>query len=325
MKPVARSSAKHKHHRWFEILTTQFDDPRKARELLSDFLQYPSYNRNFLLKLLATAAGNGGDSWELRRLAILMLEHQVLKLSLDDPEHIREFDQLLTRLKLKAESSAQVSDSVLREGFSTIELHAFAVELQRKLGRLSRVHSQIRGSRTTRKALTEFIALARRECRLSLARYFFQPNEVVDRILAQVKTSKGLIDRDIVEPASVANEDEHAAARMPGYELAILQLLRQAHQIYWVSEATPSELDSLVEYPLTTVVLVVKPPGSDLEFEIKRAGRRHRRPFGIVHHRSGTAVPPSHRLDGGSTQWLLRYESKSVSRLSGIYLSLIHI
>lgn len=323
MKPVETSSAKRKQHRWFEILSAQFDDPLKARELLSDFLQYPSYNRTLLFKLLDIAKGNGGESWEIRRLAILMLEHQVLKISLDDPENIKEFDQILTRLKLKAESSSQVNDSVLQEGFSTTELPAFTIELRRKLDRLSRVHSQIRGSRTTKKALAEFIALSRRESKLSLARYIFQPNEVVARILAQVKTSKGLIDLDIVEPASVAKEDEHAAARMPGYESGILELLRRAHQIYWVSEATPSELNSLVEYPLTTVVLVIKPPGSNLEFEIKRAGRRHTRPFGIVHHRNGEAVPPSHRLDGGSTQWLLRYESKSVSRLSGIY-RLVH-
>src|SRR5215213_4195702 len=110
---------------------------------------------------------------------------------------------------------------------------------------------------------------------------------------------------------------------MPEYERRILERLRETHQIYWVADKTSSELNSLVEYPLTTVVLVVKPPGSHLEFEIKRAGRRGRCPLKVVHRRDGVMVPPSHRLDGGSPQWLLRFESQSVSRLSGIY-RLVH-
>jgi hypothetical protein len=320
LKPVARSSAKRRGHRWLDILTTRFDDPLKAHDLLKEFLRHSSYNRNLLLKLLTIAAGSGGDSWEIRRLSILMLEHQVLKIA---PEDIKEFDLLLIRLKLKTELSSQVNDSVLREGFSTTDLLAFTLELRRKLNRLHRVHSQIHGTRTTRKALTEFVELSRSECKLSLARYLFQPNEVVDRIIRQVKSSKGLMDLDIFEPASVAREDEYAIARMPAYESRILELLRQTHHIYWVSDLTGSELNSLVEYPLTTVVLVIKPPGSNLEFEIKRAGRRRDRPLSVVHSRNGEAVPPSHRLDGGSTQWLLRYESKSVSRLASIY-RLVH-
>jgi hypothetical protein len=290
------------------------------QDLLKDFLQCSTYSRSLSLELLAIAEGSGGESWDIRRLAILMLEHQLLKIP---PEEIAEFDHLLTRLRLKTELSAQVNDSVLREGFSTTDLRGFAVELRHKLERLGRVHRQICGSSTTTKALAEFIALARSECKLSLARYLFQPEEVVARILGQIKSSKGLKDLDISEAAFIAEEDEHTGALLPEYESRILELLRQSDRIYWVSDSTSSELNALVEYPLTTVVLVIKPPGSNLELEIKRAGRRHSRPFGIVHHRNGENVPPSHRLDGGSTQWLLRYESKSVSRLSHIY-RLVH-
>jgi hypothetical protein len=303
-------------HIGLSILATELDDT--FSDLFNVFLQCPAYDRGLLLKLLAVAQGNSGDSWEVRRLAILMLEHQVLKIPAEDLE---EFDFLLTQLKLKPHTGPplQVKDSVLKEGFSTTDLPGFTLELRTKLKRFNRVHNQINGSKTTARAVTDFIALSQRECQLSLARYIFTPDEVVDRILKQVSVSNGLVDLDISEPASIEEEDEHSLARMPFYEARILERLRQTHHIYWVSDSTGSELNSLVEYPLTTVVIVVKPPGSCLEFEIKRAGRRGRYPLGVVHSRDGEMVPPSHRLDGGSTQWLLRYESRSVSRLAGLY------
>ncbi|MGA9996766.1 MAG: hypothetical protein WBP93_15210, partial [Pyrinomonadaceae bacterium] len=322
MKQLARHSETFKPDRLFNTLATEFDDPLRAYDLFKDFLQCSSYSRSLLLKLLGVAQGNSDDDWETRRLAVLMLEHQVLKIP---PESIEEFDILLTQLKLKPATgrSLKVNQSVLREGYSTTDLRAFIVEFRRKLERLKRIHDEISGERTTRRALLDFIALSRRECRLSLARYCFQPDEVVERIFEQVKLSKGLIDLNLAQPASVEAEDKQTVARLPDYEARILEKLREAHLIYWVSDKTSSELNSLVEYPLTTVVLVVKPPGSHLEFEIKRAGRRGRCPLGVVHERDGQMVPPSHRLDGGSTQWLLRFESQSVSRLSGIY-RLVH-
>lgn len=322
MKQLERHSQTFKPDRLFHTLATEFADPLRAFDLFNIFLQCPSYSRNLLLKLLEAARGSSGDDWEIRRLAVLMLEHQVLKIP---PEKIEEFDLLLTELKLKPATglSLQVNESVLQEGYSTTDLRGFIVELRRKLERLRRVHDQISGERITRRALLDFITLSRRECRLSLARYVFQPDEVVERIFQQVKRSKGIIDLNPSQPAYVEAEDKHTVARMPAYEARILERLREAHHIYWVSDATSSELNSLVEYPLTTVVLVVKPPGSHLEFEIKRAGRRGRCPLHVVHRRDGQMVPPSHRLDGGSTQWLLRFESQAVSRLAGIY-RLVH-
>ena len=69
-------------------------------------------------------------------------------------------------------------------------------------------------------------------------------------------------------------------------------------------------------------MLVIKPPGSHYEFEIKRAGRKGN-PLSVVFTRNGNRVPASHRLDGGSMQWLLRYEANHGSRLSFIY-RLVH-
>lgn len=322
MKQLERHSETLKPDRLFHTLATEFDDPLRAYDLFDAFLQCSSYSRDLLLKLLGVARGDSGDAWELRRLAVLMSEHQVLKIP---PENMEEFDLLLTELKLKPADapSLQVNESVLQEGYSTTDLRAFTVEFRRKLERLNRAHEQLNGKRITRRALVDFIALSRRECRLSLARYVFTPDEVVERIRQQVKLSKGLIDLNPSQHASVEVEDKHTLVRMPDYERRILERLRETHHIYWVADQTSSELNSLVEYPLTTVVLVVKPPGSHLEFEIKRAGRRGRCPLKVVHSRAGRMVPPSHRLDGGSTQWLLRFESQSVSRLSGIY-RLVH-
>ena len=70
-------------------------------------------------------------------------------------------------------------------------------------------------------------------------------------------------------------------------------------------------------------MLVIKPPGSDIEFEIKRAGRKGLHPLNVVYARNGTTVPPSHRLDGGSMQWLLRYEARAASHLRVVY-RLVH-
>lgn len=322
MKQLERHPQTFKPDRLFNTLATEFDDPLRAYDLFDAFLECPSYDRSLLLKLLEVARGDNDDAWEIRRLATLMFEHQVLKIP---PENIEEFDVLLTELKLKPAVglSLKLNENVLLEGYSTTNLRDFIPEFRRKLERLKPLHNQINGRRITRRVLLDFITHSRRECRLALARYLFQPDEVIDRIFEQVKLSKGIIDLNPSQPAVVEAEDAHALARLPAYEARILERLRETQRIYWVSDATPSELNSLVEYPLTTVVLVVKPPGSHLEFEIKRAGRRGRCPLGVVHEREGVMVPPSHRLDGGSTQWLLRFESQSVSRLSGIY-RLVH-
>ena len=69
---------------------------------------------------------------------------------------------------------------------------------------------------------------------------------------------------------------------------------------------------------------MIKPPGSDIEFEIKRAGRRGHHPLNVVLRAArDTRCRHTHRLDGGSMQWLLRYEAKAASQLSLVY-RLVH-
>ena len=303
---------------FLDLLTAEFADTRLADRLFAELLQHETYDRGFCLQLFQVANEAGGAAWEIRRLAILMLEHQILKL---DPADSEEFDFLFTKLNLKRSprSKNQIAGSVLKEGYTTTDVHGFTAEFRRRLGRHHRVHEQIRGPRTPLNAVRDFIQLARRDCQLSLARYLFTPDEVVEQILRQLRVSSGVKDVDTLAPGFVADEVRHVVDLLPDYEARILEGLAHSSNIYWVAEATSSEFNSLVEYPLTTVVLVVKPPGSELEFEIKRAGRKSPNPLHLTFARDGYTVPPSHRLDGGGMQWLLRSEAKTAAKLALVY------
>ena len=317
MKSSRRPSRISSHSRLISLVSTEFSDAREAADLLAEFLRHDGYNRGFCLRLLRLVKQPTDADWDVRRLAVLMLEHQALQLS---SEHLEDFDFLLAQLDLKAPGlHHDIKPSVLREGYSTIVLRDFIPEFRRKLARLKRVHNKIDGSRTDEAALRDFIKLSRRECKLSLARYLFTPEEVVDEILRQLHITNGVKDLSI----SQSDEFSRATSSLPEFEADILRRLCAASNIYWVSDRTSSEINSLVEYPLTTVVLVVKLPGSDVEIEIKRAGRRGPYPLSIVYARNGCRVPPSHRLDGGDMLWLLQYEAIAARKLSGIY-RLVH-
>lgn len=304
------------------ILLTEFVESHRACELFDDFLPCTAYQRSLVLKLLDVAKGATGDPWEVRRLAILMLEHQVLKLSTNQAE---EFDFLLTQLNLKATTGVHlnVNDSVLREGYTTTELGGFIVELRRKLERLKWVHDKIRGRRTSKAGSRAFVHLSQQDCKLSLARYLFTPEEVANQITRQVKLTEGVISLTPAHHPYTEEESAHVLSHLPDFENKILCLLRDASKILWVTDTTSSQLNSLVEYPLTTVVLVVKPPGSHVEFEIKRAGNRDAHALSVVFRRNGTGVPSHHRFHGGSMQYLLRWEAAGAAFFSKIY-RLVH-
>ena len=317
MKSFRRPSRISSQSDLINLVSTEFSDAREAADLLAEFLRQDSYSRGFCLKLLKLAKQPTKAGWDIRRLAILMLEHQILQLS---PECLEDFDFLLAHLNLKAPGlHKEIKPSVLKEGYSTIVLRDFIPEFHRKLARLNRVHKKIDGSSTDEAAIRDFIKLSRHDCKLSLARYLFTPEEVVDEIFRQLHVTSGVKDLSIAQ----SDEFSRATSSMPDFEADILKRLCATSNIYWVSKNTSSEINSLVEYPLTTVVLVVKLPGSELEIEIKRAGRRGHNPLSVVYERNGSRVPPSHRLDGGDMLWLLQYEALAARKLSGIY-RLVH-
>jgi len=275
--------------------------------------------KDVCLKLI-NLAGQASLSWEARCFAALLAEHQILKLHADDLE---TFDAIFVALNLKQPGvERDVNASVLKEGYSTTELRGFVIEFQRRLSRLNRVHRTMHGKNSYADDVPEFTQLARRDCKLTLARYLFTPDEVVDRVLKQVRVSEGVRDIDVAQERFVDVELSYVLNRLPEYEAGILERLSRNARVYWVADNTSSTINSLVEYPLTTVVLVIKPPGSHYEFELKRAGRKGN-PLNVVFKRNGNRVPASHRLDGGSMQWLLRYETNSAARMSFMY-RLIH-
>jgi len=279
----------------------------------------PDRHQDFCLELI-NVARQKDVPWDVRRLATLLAEQRILKLRPDDLE---SFDAILVALNLKQPGvELPLISDVLKEGYTTTELRGFSAEFQRKLARLNRVHRRMHRHNIDAAAVRDFIALARRDCKLTLARYVFTPEEIVDRVLKQVRVSEGLTDVDVAQPRFVATELSHVWRSLPNFEARILRGLCEGTKIYWVSDGTSSTINSLVEYPLSTVVLVVKPPGSHYEFELKRAGRRGN-PLNVVFTRNGNRVPASHRLDGGSMQWLLRYEANNGSKFSFIY-RLIH-
>lgn len=302
----------------FAVLAEQFEADQRTFDLFSEFLHHESYSRAVTAKLLAIAKGKDEDLWDIRTLATLMLHHQVLLLP---PGAIEEFDFLLAELGLKASNAplSNLKKTVFEEGFSTTAFRPFIQELRRKLDRHREVHQQINGAQTSERGLMDFIALSRQVCKLSLARYLFTPEEVVEEILKHVKVSKGERDMSGTRYPFIQEEAEATISYLPAYEAAILKKLCDADVNYWVSDSTPSTLNALVEYPLTTVALVVKPPGSDIEIEIKRTGRRGAQPLNAVYAREGYTVPFCHRFDGGCSRSTLAYEAGASALLAKIF------
>lgn len=251
-----------------------------------------------------------------------MLENHTLKLQSNDLE---EFDTLYVALGLKDRPGLAdpVNPLVLQEGYSTTELRAFIDEFRQRLLRLQRVHEAIQGSQTTARGLRQFLHQAQRPCQLSLARYLFPVQDVMQRIGEQLQRSRGVPEPLSGAPFYAANEAAQTMAHLPGYEAAIARQLCRPSDIYWVAPHTQATLHALVESPLTTVVLTIKAPGSDVEFELKRTGMRTPPLLNVIYTRAGERVPPEHRLQGGHMGTLLTWEASAAAHLARFY-RLVH-
>jgi hypothetical protein len=135
-----------------------------------------------------------------------------------------------------------------------------------------------------------------------------------------VKRTRGVPDMPALN-AFNRDEARRAMQMLPPYERAIVELLVREPVVYWVGETTPSEINALIEYPLGTVAMVIKPPGSDVEIEIKRVGTRGARTVDCVFKKPGAAAPltPLHHFYGGSFGRLLRWELAQGSTLARFY------
>lgn len=267
---------------------------------------HPSFFSH-ILDLIRTARGESGDAWAVRRLAALMLERQFAVAIRDRPD---QADFLLTGLGLKAPGTDHVHEWLRQEGFTTTEVIEFVRQLLRKMQRRK---ESVRCPRNLpSREWEDLFHRAKQDCKLTLARYLFTPAEVVAQIVSQVAVSEGVRDETPIGPAGEQRVDASP------YEAAIVRELARGARIFWVKDATSSCINSLVEFPLGTVALVVKPPGSDLEIELKRAGMR-RRPLDALFEEGIYPVPYSHRLQGGSPGWMLLAEARRAAHFRSFY------
>ncbi len=297
------------------VVDAQFGGDPQAQNLFSAFLARNARHAEGARQAMI-AAQNRKLSWELRCAAIFMLEHHAL--ALWSRRKLTPAGQSLL-VSLGLISGGAVPAAVLDEGFSTSEPAAFVTELCNRLARLNYIHSHIRGLDTDPEKLLDFIYISRKPCKLSLARYLLDPDEVAGRILKEVRSSPGL-PRQLCEVDYNGEAlQKPASPRLNRFDRKLASQLRHGDRVLWVAEQTSSELNSLIEYPLGTVALVIKPPGSDLEFEVKRAGIRGPRLLNVLFQRNKSAVPLPHRLQGASYGHMLDYEQLASGRFAEIY------
>lgn len=261
---------------------------------MARFLRTARYERGFADSLL-DCTRDGTVAWPLRAAAALILEHQLLRVRRGD--------------------SGEELDWIAKLGCQGV---AFA-ELRSRMARLARIHDAIGGTRTTPAALDDFLHVAERDCRITIGRYLWSPDETLKRIDAQVRRSRGTPATGAPPHGGAFEEASRHLARLPPYERAIVEGLMSGLRIRWVAPATSGEINSLVENPIGSVVLVVKPPGSTLEIEIKRGGVRGPRPLDVVVRRDGEYVPRWHHLHGGSMEQLLLAEAGQSAFFSQLF------
>lgn len=264
-----------------------------AMRIFSRFLSRREYSRRFASSLMRSSRDERLE-WELRCAAVLMLEHQAFLLW-QGKNAERDAGSFFTTLGVPPD---------------------LAPDLQARMSRLNRIHGRIRGYDTESEALLDFIHVSRRESKLTLARYLFSPEEVADRIRRLVRSTPG-IPRNPHEQWPQGCDGPLAG--VGAFDREVAAILRARDRVLWVGRHTPSEINSLVEYPLSTVALVIKPPGSDLEFEVKRAGMRGPHALDALYERNGEPVPHFHRLQGASAGFMLDFEHHAGDRFSGIY------
>ena len=285
------------------IVRAEFPDEPLAIDLCTSLVNSREFDRA-LARRFADVARSSSHSWPLRRAAVLMLEHLVLPLS---PANVAELTWLSDHLRIEPR----------------IDSPPAARRFLNRLARLDRVHRRIGGRRTSDEAWRDFFYVARADCKLTLARYLFSVADIVREVGRWTDTTPGVRDASHANRTWYGRETARALEALPPFEAQLVEALCAAPSTYWVRPHTPSSVNSLVEYPLTSAAIVIKPPGSDLEIEIKRTGVRGRLPLRIIFERDGAPVPPSHRFQGGALGWLIRREAEAASVLSLVY-RLIH-
>jgi hypothetical protein len=285
------------------VVARVLPDQAEALALVGEFLRHDVADAEFAARLIGAGRGVDGEPPPVRLLAARILESQVLAIDAGDSSaHRAIFDALSV-------------DFDPRDGFTARGDADRIAQFRARLSRFAHLHAAIDGVNTTSAALERFLRSARRPCRVPLSRYLFTADETIDSIYEHTRQSRGLRDRDCESPPA----RERALATLPRAEAEIVRALASTHEIFWVGDRTPSEINSLVEYPLGTVALVVKPPGSNIEIEIKRAGIRGPHALDVICTRGGRIICSTHHLQGGATGKLLEWETRAEARFAAIW------
>src|SRR5262245_39441364 len=91
-----------------KLLHDEFAGDRCAVLLFQQFVRAAAYSRQFALLLTDVARGQHSYSWEIRRLAALMLQEHLLKLEV---ENTSEFRFVLKELGLRTERGSRTKMS----------------------------------------------------------------------------------------------------------------------------------------------------------------------------------------------------------------------
>jgi hypothetical protein len=286
-----------------------YPDRPDALALVREFLAPGNVrsDRAFTARLIDVGRGTHGEDWPLRLLAARMLESRILAMS---PADLRAHRAIFDTLGV---------DFDPRDGYTAADERTRVAQFRARLSRFAHLHHALDGTRTMPRALERFLDSARRPCLVAAARYLFTLDETLERIYGKTRQSQGLRDRDCDDPRAA----QLALDTLPVREAELARALFATHEIFWVGQDTPSDFNSLLEFPLGTVALVIKPPGSGVELELKRAGIRGPRVWDVLYTRDSSPVCSSHYLQGGAVGSMLEMQSKAEAKFAAIW-RLVH-
>jgi hypothetical protein len=264
-----------------------------------------AHDRARAIELAQVANDRHGSSWQTRCVAADLLGVELRRIAPDDEA---EFRWWFAALGLCSSPDAELLDTdVLRQGYSTSELAPFVREFRL---RLAWGAPNLLTNDDDDDDETTWLERAEQPCRIPLARYLISAEDVVAQILAQLLTSEG------IEEAGVGGRAVEAT--LPHHEAAIISGLRLPGRVFWLAPNTPRRINGLVEHPHGTAAVVIKPPGSTLELEIKRVGLGAARPLDVILRRDAKDVPGPHRFQGVCLGRLLNFEVYASARLQRV-------
>lgn len=281
---------------------SRLDQPDLVRTLISiaENQSNHGFSRERAIEIAKIARDRIRARWQTRCIAAHLLADELDTIG---PEDLDELCWWFCKFGVCTPTAELVDADVLRQGYSTREIGPFAQEFRRRL--------QWRPSSPAgTDPLAELIRRAEQPHRLPLARYLISAEDVATQILSMCRCSKGS-EQDGVGGAT-------ALARLPRYEAAIVEQLRLEGRVLWLGPRTPRRLGGLIEHPLGTAAIVIKPPGSTIELEIKRVGLGSERPVNVIVRRGERRVPGPHRFQGVCLGRLLNFEVHSSARLQNV-------